>query len=147
MSYRWLDELADWFRQEGLQVIECSGWKSRGRPSSTGNFNPSGVLWHHTGTTSSMTNPAPTLNTLINGRSDLPGPLCHASPGYDGKIRVVAAGRANHAGTAEASGPVPGGDGNAIYVGLEIDYNGTQPMSLAQYECAIGAAAAILRHL
>ena len=25
-----------------------------------------------------------TLNTLINGRSDLPGPLCHVSPGYDG---------------------------------------------------------------
>src|SRR5215471_5383743 len=124
MAYVWLDWLADALRAEGVTVSEQSGWKSRGRPSSTGAFQPSGVLWHHTGTRSSTSNPAPTLNTLINGRSDLPGPLCHVSPGYDGVARVIAAGRANHAGTAVASGPMPGGDGNALYVGLEIDYDG-----------------------
>jgi hypothetical protein len=42
---------------------------------------------------------------------------------------------------------MPSGDGNSLYVGLEIDYDGTQKMSTAQYECAIGAAAAICRHL
>lgn len=147
MTYIWLTELATWLRAEGLQVIECSGWKSRGRPSSTGQFSPSGVLWHHTGTTASASNPAPTLNLLINGRSDLPGPLCHVSPGYDGIARVVAAGRANHAGQARASGPMPAGDGNALYVGFEIDYDGTQRMSQPQYDCAIACAAAVLRHL
>lgn len=147
MAYIWLKELAAWFRQEGLYVIEESGWSTRGRPSSTGSFNPSGVLWHHTGTTSSSSNPHPTLKTLINGRDDLPGPLCHASPCYAGHIHVIAAGRANHAGEARSSGPMPSGDGNSLYVGLEIDYDGTQKMSTAQYECAIGAAAAICRHL
>lgn len=147
MAYVWLKELATWFRQEGLNVIEEPGWSTRGRPSSTGSFNPSGVLWHHTGTKTSSSNPHPTISLLINGRSDLPGPLCQASPCYAGHVHVIAAGRANHAGDAKSSGPMPAGDGNAMYVGFECDYDGTQKMSAAQYEAAIGCAAAVLRHL
>lgn len=147
MTYRWLTSLDDWLRAEGCVVVEQSGWSSRGRPSSTGSFNPLGVLWHHTGTKSSSSNPHPTLSMCINGRSDLPGPLCQALIGYDGKVYLIAAGRANHAGEAKASGPMPGGDGNALYVGFEIDYDGTQKMSAAQYDASILAAAAVLRHL
>ena len=80
----------------------------------------------------------------INGRSDLPGPLCQVLIGYDGTCHIVAAGRANHAGENGGSGPIPAGDGNAQLVGFEIDYNGTQAMSAAQNDAATRATAACL---
>lgn len=145
MTYVYVTWLADALRAEGCRVSEQSGWRNRGRPASTGQFNPRGVLWHHTGTKSSSSNPHPTLTMCMSGRDDLPGPLCQALIGYDGIAYVIAAGRANHAGDAKASGPMPAGDGNALYVGFEMDYDGTQEMSDAQYECSIRAAAAVCR--
>jgi N-acetylmuramoyl-L-alanine amidase len=146
MTYVWLDWLAGALRDEGCRVSEYSGWRNRGRPSSTGSFNPYAVLWHHTATHSSMSNPAPTLQMCVNGRSDLPGPLAHVVIGYDGVCHVIAAGRANHAGECNGNGPTSPGDGNAQLVGFEIDYDGTQNMSGEQYDAAIRAAAAVVRH-
>lgn len=148
MTYVWLDWLPDALRDEGCSVITESGWSSRGRPASTGAFNPSGVLVHHTGTTASSSNPHPTLHMcMYEGRPpDLPAPLCQGLICYAGDVHVVAAGRANHAGAANASGPMPAGDGNALYVGWECDYNGSQKMSGAQYDAMILASAAVCRH-
>ena len=140
----WLpDVLTDY----GCRVATVEGWETRSRPASTGGFQPVGMLAHHTATTTSTVRPAPTLGVLVNGRADLPGPLCHITVGYDGVVRVVAAGRANHAGRCKAMGPVPAGDGNLLYVGNEIDYNGTQTMSTAQFDAAAMAHAAILAHM
>lgn len=142
MAITWL---ADQLRKDGyIPVLESTGWKSRTRP---GSFVPVGVLFHHTGAFASRSNPAPSLHTVINGRSDLPGPLCHVLVGFDGSCRVIAAGRANHAGTARASGPIGPGDGNAKYVGIEIDYSGYQAPSKVQYANAVNVAAAILARL
>jgi len=146
MAYRWETWIADALRAEGCRVAEYSGWKSRGRPSSTGAFSPYGVTLHHTGTTTSASNPNPTLGTVVNGRSDLPGPLCHVLIGYDGTCHVVAAGRANHAGTSGGTGPFPAGDGNALTLGFEIDYSGSQPVSSSQGEAVLRATTACLRH-
>jgi hypothetical protein len=145
MAYVWLKWLADELRAEGCQVNEYEGWKSRGRPSSTGSFDPYGVLQHHTGTKTSASNPNPTLATCVNGRSDLPGPLCQVMIGYDGVCHVIAAGRANHGGEHNGNGPFPSGDANAMMVGFELDYSGSQPVSDAQGDAAIRAAAAVLR--
>lgn len=147
MTYQWLDWLPDALRAEGCTVVEVDGWESRGRPSSSGGFDPYGTLHHHTGTTASPSNPAPTLQTVIHGRSDLPGPLCHALIGYDGTVHVVAAGRANHAGECNGFGPFSGGDGNAQLIGWEIDYDGTQAISDAQQDAAVRASAAVLKRL
>jgi hypothetical protein len=147
VAYTYITWLAGALRAEGCKVSEYNGWASRGRPPSTGSFSPSGVLWHHTGTTTSASNPCPTLKMCVTGRQDLPGPLCHVVIGYDGMCHVIAAGRANHAGQAKASGPMPAGDGNALYVGFEIDYDGTQKMSQAQYDAAVRAGAAVCRKL
>lgn len=147
MTYVWLSWLADALRDEGCKVVEESGWKNRGRPNSTGAFNPYGVAMHHTGTKSSSSNPHPTLGMCINGRSDLPGPLCQVLIGYDGKCHVIAAGRANHAGECNGFGPFSSGDGNAQLVGFEIDYDGTQAMSAAQKDAATRAGAAVLRRM
>lgn len=139
MAITWL---ADQLRRDPyLSVIEVGSWKTRTRP---GSFSPVGVLLHHTATTSSSSNPAPTQNYVITGSSSLPGPLCHLLVDYNGGVRVIAAGRANHAGTARASGPVPAGDGNTMYVGIEMDYSGSQDPSDDQCSATIDAAAAIL---
>jgi N-acetyl-anhydromuramyl-L-alanine amidase AmpD len=56
---------------------------------------------------------------------------------------VVAAGRAEHAGSAHASGPVPEGDGNAMYVGIEVEYAATNHES-TQYATSVQKATAIV---
>lgn len=137
--------LAEDLRAEGCTVVEIAGWKSYGRP---GDFDPDGPCWHHTGTTTSASNPAPTLDTCINGRPDLDGPLCQVMIGYDGTVYVIAAGRANHAGACSGFGPYTSTrDGNDQLVGLEIDYDGTQKMSSAQKTAATKVSAVILRRL
>ncbi|MGH8879542.1 MAG: peptidoglycan recognition protein family protein [Stackebrandtia sp.] len=143
MTIPWL---ADVLRAEGVEVIEEGDWQNHMRP---GDFAPIGVLWHHTaGPPTSPENPAPSLGTVINGRPDLPGPLAQALVDFNGVFHVISAGRCNHAGECGGSGPIPPGDGNALMVGWEIDYDGVnQEMSPAQYQASLKATAAVLRQL
>lgn len=139
--------LADVLRAAGLTVVETPGWQER-TASGVQPAAPVGVLEHHTATPASYENPAPSVQLCIDGRSDLKGPLCHAVIGYDGVVHVIAAGRANHAGEAKASGPNPAGDGNTLYVGFEWDYQGVeQGPSPEQHAAALSATVAVLRHL
>ena len=147
MSQVRIDWLADVLRNAGCQVKTYKGWRNRSRPETSGGFAPRGLLIHHTGTRTSLANPAPTVGLCIRGRSDLPGPLAHAVLGFDGVFHVIAAGRANHAGTARADGPMPSGDGNALYVGIEVDYSGSQDMGDKQREALIKGSAAILKKM
>jgi hypothetical protein len=144
MTYRFLTDLGKVLRDAGLDVVEIPGWSSRGRPASTGSFDPRGNLWHHTG------GPADGLEyarwLALVGRSDLPAPLCQVSVGRDGTMYLCAAGRANHAGSAKAAGPVPGGDGNALYLGWECQNTGGEGWSTAQYDAMVTAAAATSKH-
>ncbi len=139
--------LADVLRAAGLTVVETPGWRER--TATTGPPpEPVGVLEHHTATAASYENPAPSLQLVIDGRSDLTGPLCHGLIGFDGVVHLIAAGRANHAGEAKASGPNPAGDGNVLYVGFEWDYQGVdQAPSPEQYSASLRATAAVLQHL
>jgi hypothetical protein len=50
--------------------------------------------------------------------------------------------RANHGGDARQSGPVRGGSANTLYLGHEINYAGTSPMSPEQRHSALLWAAA-----
>jgi hypothetical protein len=139
--------LGDALRSAGLTVVETDGWRERSARSGP-QPEPVGVLEHHTATTSTEQNPAPSLQMCLDGREGLEGPLCHGLIGLDGTVHLIAAGRANHAGTAKPSGPNPGGDGNVLYVGFEWDYQGVdQAPSRAQYEAAAKATAAVLDHL
>ncbi|MGL4339920.1 MAG: peptidoglycan recognition protein family protein [Rhodoglobus sp.] len=142
--------LADRLRFAELEVKVVKGWRDRGRPASTGGFDPQGVLIHHTaGALATKKAPHPSLQTIIEGRSDLPGPLSQVLIDWNGVCWVVAAGRSNHAGVAVASGRVPGGDGNSLYVGIEIDYAPQlgQHASKAQRKSSVLAAAAIVSRL
>ena len=117
------DNLPEILRSHGLKVVAVPGWKKRGRPASTGGFDPVGVLCHHTAT-SIRTLIAAVLRLLIGGRSDLPGPLAQLGLGRDGTVYIIAAGRANHAGKAKSSGTVASGDGNKLYIGIEAFNDG-----------------------
>lgn len=118
----------------GLKVEEIDGWQTRGRPASTGGFNPKGVLCHHTATGPKTSNAA-VARLLVNGRSDLPGPLCQFGLRRDGTVVIIASGRANHAGRAKASGNMPSGDGNELYIGIEAYNDGVgEPWGKAQME-------------
>lgn len=104
--------IPDALRDYGFSVRLKAGWETRGSV----NFNPVGVMAHHTG----VNNPIPDM--LANGRADLSGPLCNVEFGQDGVVTVIAAGRARHAGRgkyAELSG-------NSYWLGIEADSDGKQ---------------------
>lgn len=145
MTYRYLKDLADVLRAGGCKVVEIDGWRSRGRDASHGGFDPVGVLWHHTGSSADGKEYARWLATV--GRSDLPAPLCQLSIGRDGTVYVCAAGRANHAGTAKASGSVAAGDGNALYVGVECQNTGSEGWSRPQRDAMVRAGVALAKML
>ena len=134
--------------EAGLDVAPVEGWQGRGRPRA---FRPRGVLMHHTGFRATAGDPRPALETVLRGRPGLPGPLCHVLVDRTARCHVLASGRTNHAGEAEESGPMPGGDGNTSYVGIEIDYAPQQPFgqqpTAEQGVAAVAAAAAIVTRL
>lgn len=125
-------------RQAGLTVVEVDGWRHRGRP---GSFAPVGVLNHHTGASARGWTRAKELSyarwMFLTGRSDLPAPLCQIALGRSGVVYIGAAGRANHAGTAKASGSVSGGDGNKLYIGIEWMLSGTEAIPATMMEAGI----------
>ena len=129
--------LANRLRAAGLRVVECSGWQSRG----SSDFSPRGSVNHHTAGPSSGATPS--LNTCINGRPDLAGPLCNVmqsrEPDGNDIAYVVAAGRANHAG----SGGWKGLSGNSSVWGLEIEHTGTSPLSQGRQQIAARIHAAM----
>lgn len=138
------EDLPQRLRAAGLKVVALDGWRSRGRPASTGGFNPRGILIHHTG--SKQDGMAYARWLFLKGRADLPAPLCQISIGRDGTVFVGAAGRANHAGRAKAFGSMPAGDGNALYVGIEVHNTGTEGYPAAQYRSMVQTAA-VLREI
>jgi len=129
--------LPEILRSYGLKVVVSPGWYERGRPESTGDFDPVGVLCHHTATTKSVPT-SNVVNLLAKGRADLPGPLSQTGLDRDGTVYLIAAGRCNHAGVAKMAGTVAGGDGNALYIGIEAFNDGRgEPWPKAQMDAYV----------
>lgn len=108
-------QLANRLRAQGLTVVEVAGWQTRGSDG----FSPRGSVDHHTA--GPLNGNAPSLGIVINGRSDLAGPLCNVLLARDNTAYVVAAGRANHAGL----GGWAGMSGNSTVYGVERENVGT----------------------
>lgn len=129
--------IADRLRAEGLKVVEVAGWQTRGLSA----FDPKGSVDHHTA--GPRTGNAPSLRICTEGRSDLPGPLCHVLIGRDNTCYVIASGKANHAG----AGGWAGLTGNSTVYGIERENVGTsaEPWRPDQTKTAAKAHAALLR--
>jgi hypothetical protein len=134
--------LPDALKAAGLRVSLVDGWQDRGRGDVGRIF---GVLCHHTA--GPKDGNMPSLNTLVNGRSDLPGPLCQLGLGRDGTYFVVAAGKANHAGKGNWKGIV---NGNTNLIGIEAENTGLpndSPWPDVQIDAYHRGVAAILTHI
>lgn len=131
--------LADRLRKAGLTVKETDGWKSRAN-SQGSSFFPRGAVTHHTAGAPPSAGVAPSLGVIINGRSDLAGPLANVYMDYDGVVYTIAAGGANHAG----SGGWRGLTGNSSVWGLEIEHPGTSKLDEKRYELAARVQAACI---
>lgn len=144
-------------RGEGVNVVGFRDWITHNR-NHKGKWGPvHGVMIHHTVTGPDVMN---TVRLCYDGHATLPGPLCHAVGGKDGKVYLVGHGRANHAGTGDGDvldavvheHEVPSDneadtDGNQYFYGIEIQNrgDGQDPYPAAQYEQAVRYAAALCR--
>ncbi|MFT3803259.1 MAG: N-acetylmuramoyl-L-alanine amidase [Burkholderiaceae bacterium] len=127
--------------EAGLKVAEVDGWQSRGRAQVRQTL---GVMIHHTACPHAGN--MPSLRTLLDGRSDLSGPLSQLGLGRDGTWYIIAAGRANHAGEGNWRGIV---DGNAHFIGIECENAGGAGDSWpdVQMSALRQGVAALLQHL
>jgi peptidoglycan hydrolase-like protein with peptidoglycan-binding domain len=138
-SLTWLPDV---LKAAGLKVSLVDGWANRGRVDVGRIF---GVICHHTA--GPKDGNMPSLRTLVDGRSDLPGPLAQLGLGRDGTYFVIAAGKANHAGRGSWKGVQ---NGNANFIGIEAENTGLPndvPWPAAQMEAYHRGVAAILQHI
>lgn len=136
------------------------GWETRNRNSQGSFSDVNGFMVHHTG---DDLPDSVDLRLIINGRSDLPGPLAQFGCDDAGIIYLIGNGRANHAGGGDPDvlqavinesyrdtppGPrfhtgEPGAaDGNSRFYGVETFYSGsTRPTDRAYTSLVLLAAA------
>lgn len=146
-------------RAEGVPFTELEGWTTRGRDAATGKpFGPvHGALNHHTAGRNSLDAIA------YRGQgAAVPPPLAHALLPKTGRLVLVAAGRANHAGLAARNSfdaivneePIPRPDkttgtvdGNDGLYGLEVENlgDGRDVYTRTQYDTWVRWNAAICR--
>jgi hypothetical protein len=128
--------IAERLRGFGLSVVEVAGWQERGSTS----FDPRGSVHHHTA--GAAAGNVPSLKVCVDGRSDLPGPLCNVLIARDNTCFVIASGRANHAGR----GSWKGLSGNSSVWGVEHENVGTgaEPWRPDQVDTAARVHAALI---
>jgi len=126
------------FFDAGLKVSEVPGWKTRGRRV----LDIRGSMAHHTASAPGKN--APSLGTVVNGRSDLPGPLCQVLLGRDSTCYIVSAGSANHAGRGIWHGET---DGNGRMFATEAENSGLgEPWPEKQLDAYIRLHAAVHKY-
>lgn len=141
MSSVRLTSLATFLRDAGLQVVEEPGWKARGNPLPG---MPDTIVVHHTATSDRAPGDLPTRRLLIEGRSDLPGPLCQIALSRAGVVHLVSSGKANHAG----KGVWKGQSSSGYTVGVEAENDGSgRPWPVKQLDAYERLCAALCRYL
>ncbi|NLU68219.1 peptidoglycan-binding protein [Streptomyces sp. HNM0574] len=150
------DRMVKALKDEGLTVHEHRNWRRHHR-NAKGAWGPlNGVMIHHTVTSGTESS----VELCYNGRSGLPGPLCHGVIDKQGEVWLVGNGRANHAGlgdgdvldavVGERNLPADNQadtDGNARFYGFECINlgDGEDPWPKAQMEAIVRVSAAICR--
>jgi N-acetyl-anhydromuramyl-L-alanine amidase AmpD len=86
----------------------------------------------------------PSLDSITNGRPDVPGPLAQLGLGRDGTFFVVAAGRAAHAGAGMWQGIRTG---NSSFIGIQGENTGHEDWPSVQLLSYQRGVAAILKKI
>lgn len=116
----WLTDLADVVRAGGgLEVVEVPGWRTRGHGGLT---SVDGIVAHHTAGPASGDYPSGPV--LADGRPGLSGPLANLGLARSGRVHVVAAGLAYHAGQVQLTTY-----GNGRRIGIEAEATGRDGVS------------------
>jgi len=159
-------ELLATFKRWDVKYRAVGNWRTYGRDNETGlSFGPVyGCVTHHTGSDGSD---SANRNLIVQGRSDLPGPLAHFGLNDDGTVDIISIGRANHAGGGDPDvlravqrenydlkpppsdkhqGEAGAADGNDCFYGVEIYYSGGHPPSKAAYASLVKLWASICDH-
>jgi N-acetylmuramoyl-L-alanine amidase len=131
----YLRDMATWFRQAGLKVIEQEGWQNRSR--STGGYEPGRpwcIMWHHTAGAAGASAQGE-VNYMCYVSDAKPTANIYIERG-NGNVWVMAAGASNTNGTGRSrtfsKGTVPSDSMNVYAVGIEIGNNGVgEPYSQA----------------
>lgn len=154
------------FKKWNVKYREVDGWRTRGRDDETGlRFGPVyGCVTHHTGSDGSD---SANRSLIVNGRSDLPGPLAQFGLCDDGTVDIISIGRCNHAGggdpdvlravknesydlkppaTDKHQGELGAVDGNDCFYGVECYYSGGHPPTNQMYTSLVKLWAAICDH-
>ena len=131
----WLTGLADVARNAGLDVREAQGWQNRGHGEMT---DVRTITCHHTG--SSGPNDM-SLTLLIAGRPDLSGPIANLGVGRSGRVYVVAAGVAWHAGQSRDPSYT-----NHHAIGIEAQNSGAEPWPQRQMDAYMRLCRALADH-
>lgn len=145
-----LTDLADAARGSGLRVVETPEWKTRGHgggqcrcigrcATPTPMAAVQSVILHHTAGPATGENPS--LGVVINGRSNLAGPLAHLVLGRSGSVYVVAAGLCWHAGATFERW-----QDNQHAIGIEAEATGTAPWPAEQYNAYLRLVRALCAH-
>jgi hypothetical protein len=88
-------EIREAFKVFEVPHVEVAGWESRSNRSGWGDPRVTGVMYHHTASDASdLSN----RNLIRDGHASLSGPLANFGATDTGKIEIIAAGSANHAG-------------------------------------------------
>jgi hypothetical protein len=113
-----LNWMIDVLEHAGVPVVEYPNWRNR---AASGSFTPRAVIWHHD---ASAAGPSPNMDDLIavQGNSTTPPPLSQVWVDTFGRWHLIAAGRANHAGTGDGWGVIPANAGNQYAIGIETDH-------------------------
>lgn len=154
-DYEWATWTATALRRAGLSVAPYPSWTGRGRPRSSGPFTPRGLVIHHD---ASPKGPSPAVARFLaeEGRpaEGIPAPLSQlwVCAGCDGKHpvgtwHVLAAGRANHAGTGSGFGKIGADLGSSLTLGVETDNTTGEPTPQAMYDSLVVGSAALLQHM
>lgn len=146
-TYLWATWLADALRADPVlapYVVEEPGWESRGRPPSDFSFTPHFVLSHHTACGTGTTPQQCIQQITYNGNSGAPPPISQLLISREPIVYILAAGRANHAGSGTW---MDGTEGNGFAIGIEVCNNGTgERWGDLQVELYRRTAAAIFNH-
>lgn len=133
-------DLAVHLRKWGLKVQEVPGWQNRSSNWSK-SFDARGVVCHHTA--GPTTGNYPSYNIVVNGRSDLTGPLSQFGLGRDGTVILIGGHRANHAGTGGPLVGIPLDSANAYMWGIEAENSGSQAWPAVQLQAYYRLCAAL----